>query len=977
MLNTATTARCRSYSNGACLFVSFFYIDFFNTQGGSCLCTLFMKHLLTLFVFMLGLSVAGIAQPYTIKGTVTDTLNATRLGTASVVLIRTSDSVIETHTRTNSNGEFFARVKKQGKYFFRVNFPGFADYIDVLNIKKNMDLGDLPMVSKSHLLAEFVLTQQVSAIKIKGDTTEYMADSFKVREGATVEDLLKKLPGIQVDKNGQVIAQGETVQKILVDGEEFFSDDPKVVTKGLQADAVKKVQVYDKKSDQADFTGIDDGQKTKTINLELKEDKKKGYFGKADAGGGSDGFFQNQAMFNAFRAKRQLSLFGIASNTDKVGLGWQDNDKFGGGNGSTEITEDGSFVTTARSDEDFSGWNGKYNGEGLPSTWTGGAHYANKWNEAKHHLASNYRFARQNVDIDGVTTNQYQLTDSIRVTDMTKKQFSTGDRHGFDVMYEWKVDSNTSVKITSNAGVKESYTYSKYRTANFFKASDAPDTSYNDRLITSDANAQFINTDFLLRKKFAKKGRTLSIDAKENFKDSKSTGILESDIYKNNSTFNLPTRQQKINSSNTVAFSGRATYTEPISKVMYTEIGYGLTVNNSTAANKSFDSLAGSGPTRYSDVPVDSLSSEYKFNIQTHSAGLSFKFVFKDYNFSVGSDVSRTDYLQTDIMRGNATTRRGFNNLFPKAAFTYRFGKQTSLNINYQGSTSQPTIAQMQPFQQNVDPLNVVEGNSQLRQSFTNRVSLRFNDYKILQNRFLWANASFSTISDAISTEQTVIGPLSKTKYINVDGNYNGFGYIGYGFKIGKSDFMVGAQANGSVFHINSIVNRNNVTSDNSNMSFGPYLNYDKEDKFEFQWNPEISYNTNISSNNPAAISYYIFNNEFNGSAQLPKKFQVGTSVDMMFREKTAVFTTNNNVIKWNAWVEKKLLKNGQLAIRASVFDILNQNLGFSRTANGSILTQNSYNTIRRYAMLNVIWNFSHTPAGAPPPSGGGMRMRH
>lgn len=946
-------------------------------QGADRLNIDFMKQLYTLIFCMICLSVPGWAQPYIIKGSVTDTLNNNPLSMASVVLIRTADSVIETHARTGLNGRFEAKVRKQGKYFLRVTFPGFADYIDVLNVKKNTDLGDLPMVSKSHLLSEFVLTQQISAIKIKGDTTEYMADSFKVKEGATVEDLLKKLPGIQVDKNGQVIAQGETVQKILVDGEEFFSDDPKVVTKGLQADAVKKVQVYDKKSDQADFTGIDDGQKTKTINLELKEDKKKGFFGKADAGGGSDGYFQNQAMINAFKAKRQLSAFGIASNTDKVGLGWQDNDKFGSGNGSTEITEDGSFVTSSRGDEDFNGWNGKYNGEGLPSTWTGGAHYADKWNEAKHHLAANYRFARQNVDIDGNTMNQYSLTDSIRVTDMTKKQFSTGDRHGIDLMYEWKIDSNTSVKITSTAGVKTSNTTSKYHTSNYFKTADAPDTSYNDRELTSDANAQFINTDFLLRRKFAKKGRTLSVDAKENYKDSRSTGLLTSDISSSNLPFTASTKQQKINNTNTLAFSGKATYTEPLSKVAYTEVSYGLTVNNSTSENKTYDTIPGSLST-YKEVPVDSLSSDYRFNILTQSAGLNFKFVFKKINFSFGSDASKTDYTQTDMMRGNATTNPEFYNLFPKASFTYRIGKQTSFNLNYQGSTTQPTISQIQPYQQNTDPLNIVEGNASLEQSFTNRISLRFNDYKILQSRFLWANASFSTISNAISTEQTISGPVSKTKYINVDGNYNGFGFIGYGFKIGKSDFMLGAQASGSLYHVNSKINGVMNSSDNNSITFGPYLNYDKENKFELRWNPEIIYNTNASTNNPTTISYYIFNNDLNGSVQLPKKIEIGSSVDMMFREKTAIFTSNNNVIKWNAYIEKKFLKNGQLAVRASVFDILNQNIGFSRTASGSVVTQNSYNTIRRYGMLNVIWNFSRTPAGTPPPPSGGMRMmRH
>ncbi|MBX2907307.1 MAG: outer membrane beta-barrel protein [Taibaiella sp.] len=942
-----------------------------------------MKRLYLLLSFIVCFVVQGMAQPYLIRGSVTDTLNAAKLPMASVVLIRSWDSVIEAHTRTNGAGQFEARVRKQGKYFFRVTFPGFADYIDNINVKKSVtDLGDLPMISKSLLLKEFVLTQQVSAIKIKGDTTEYMADSFKVKEGATVEDLLKKLPGIQVDKNGNVVAQGETVQKILVDGEEFFSDDPKVVMKGLQADAVKKVQVYDKKSDQADFTGIDDGQKTRTINLELKEDKKKGYFGKVDAGGGSDGYFQEQGMINSVRAKRQLAAFGVVSNTDKVGLGWRDNDKFGAGNGTTEITEDGAFVTNRNStNDDFGGWDGKYNGEGFPRTWTGGAHYANKWDESKHHVAGNYRFARQDVNVDGTTQTQYNLTDSVRVSDTRRHQYSMGDRHGADFMYEWKVDSNTSVKVTSNAGVKQTSTYTRYETQNYFQAGTADsntpkDTSLNDRTITSDGNAQFLNTDLLLRRKFSKKGRSLSLDVKENYNESKNTGILLSDII--NPGIAVPRisiNQKKENNTGTMAFSGKVTYTEPITKVMYAEVNAGSTVNNSTASNLSYDSSATAIGDKYSDVANPLFSTDYKYNIFTYSGGLNFKFVYEKINFSFGSDVNRAEYRQTDVLRGGTVTPYGFTNLFPKASFTYRVGRQTNFNINYRGNTTAPTIQQMLPFQVNNDPLNTVEGNPALRQSFSNTVAARFNDFKILQSRFLWANVSFTTVSNAITTEQTTRGSSINTKYINMDGNYNGYGFLGYGFKIGKSDFMVGAQLNGSVYHVNNMIDGIKNTNDNMAISFGPYLNYDKEDKFEFRWNPQISYNDNTSTNGRANTNYYIFNNDLNGSVQLPKKFEVGSSVDMMFRQKTPIFTSNNNVIKWNAYIEKKFLKKGQLATRFSVFDILNQNLGFSRNASGNIITQNSYGTIRRYAMLNVIWNFAHTPAGAPPPQGGGMRM--
>ena len=936
-----------------------------------------MKYFFITILFFLCFMQRGLSQGYSIKGSVTDTFNATHLYRASVVLMHMPDSVITSFTRTATDGHFQLKVKEEGKYFMRITFPGFAEYVDVINVKKaTTDLGDLPMVSKEHLLKEYVLTQQISAIKIKGDTTEYMADSFKVKENATVEDLLKKLPGIQVDKDGQIMAQGEAVQKILVDGEEFFSDDPKVVTRGLQANAVNKVQVFDKKSDQAEFTGIDDGQKTKTINLELKEDKKKGYFGKLDGGGGTDGYFQDQGMINAFKAKRQLSAFAIMSNTDKAGLGWQDNDKFGSGNGVTEINSDGEISTTfTQAEDDITGWSGKYTGEGLPKTWTGGIHYADKWNADKDHLSVNYRYAMQDVEIDGNTLTQNSLPgDSVRQTSSNKNQFSKADRHGFDVLYDWKIDSNTSIKLTFNSGFKNTQTSSIYNTESSIDSNNETLAKItNHRTITSDAHSQFVFTDLLFRKKFAKKGRTLSVDVKENYKDSKSTGLLISDLY---DTTDHHTNQRKINNSNTLAFSGKATYTEPLSKVAYLEMDYGVTLNTSDAVNKSFN--ANGNSSTYSDAPDSVFSSDYKYNILSNAGGLNFKFVYKKFNFSFGSDVSNSAYLQTDHMNGDTSKTYNYVNLFPKANFSYKLGKQTSLNILYQGSTQQPSISQIQPFRQNTDPLNLTLGNPDLKQEFINKVTVRFNDYKILSNRYLWSSFSFSSVSNAISTEQNTIGPVNTTKYINVDGNYSGSGYLGYGMKVKKLNLDIGAQVNGFLNHVNSIINGVHNASDNNSVSVGPYIGYEKEKKFEIRWNPRITYNENQSTNNSAAgMNYYTFSNDVDGSVQLPKKFEIGSAVNVMIREQTEIFTSNNNVVKWNAYVEKKFLKKDQLALRVSVFDILNQNIGFSRTAQGNIITQNSYNTIRRYGMINLVWNFTHTPAGALAPPQGGMMMMH
>jgi hypothetical protein len=931
-----------------------------------------MKYIITLLIVLVA-SQLGFAQNFVIKGSVTDTMNSNKLYRASVVLIRSADSVIETFTRSGPDGNFRMEIPAKGKYILQVSFPSFADYVDVITIKNQMtDLGDLAMVSKEHLLKEFVLTKQIAAIKIKGDTTEYMADSFKVKENATVEDLLKRLPGIQVDKNGQITAQGETVQKILVDGEEFFSDDPKVVTQGLQANAVEKVQVYDKKSDQAEFTGIDDGQKTKTINLELKEDKKKGYFGKLDAGGGTDGYFQDQGMINDFKGKMQLSAFAIASNTDKIGLGWQDKDKFSSGNGVTEINDDGGIMTTWNGgDNDFGGWDGKYNGQGLPKTWTGGLHFADKWDNDNDHVTGNYRYALQNVEINGDATTQFMRSgDTSNVNVTHSNQFSRGDRHALDGMYEWKIDSSTTIKITADAGLKNTQTSSVYNTTAMVQAGDITDSLYkNNRTITSNTNADFINADLLFRKKFAKKGRTLSVDVKENYKDSKSTGNLISDISFLQPGLDSSVNQNKVNSVNTLAFSAKATYTEPLSKITYLELDYGVTVNNSQSSNLSYDkSITG----KYDSLD-NYFSSNYKYNILSNLGGANLRFVYKKINFSFGGDISNAQYVQTNLLTGDSVHKYSYLNLFPKASFKYKLGNQSNLTLNYNGSTQQPTITQIQQLRQNTDPTNITLGNPNLKQEFVNAFNIQYNDFKVLTSRYLWVSSGINYINNAISTSQNIYEGITTTQYVNVDGNYNAWGYAGYGFKISKLDINIGAHLNPSINHINNFVNGEKNVSNNNSYSFGLDFNRYKQDKYEVSFRPSVTYNDNKATISTFTTNYWTSDNELSGSVQLPKKFEIGSNVDFIFRQKTPVFTTNNDVIKWNAWIGKKFLKKGQLELRASVFDILNQNIGYSRNASGSIITENDYNTIRRYGMMNLIWNFTHTPAGAPQPAGGVM----
>ncbi len=389
------------------------------------------------------------------------------------------------------------------------------------------------------------------------------------------------------------------------------------------------------------------------------------------------------------------------------------------------------------------------------------------------------------------------------------------------------------------------------------------------------------------------------------------------------------------------------------------EGNYAVTINNSSSLNSSLDRpLGGAGQ----DVLSDSFSSNYRYDILINRGGLGLKFVYKKLNFSFGSDVSKSDFLQTDKLHGDTSHTYSYINAFPKANLAYKISKQTSINFSYKGNTKQPTIAQIQPLNQNTDPLNIVIGNPGLKQEFTNKANIRFNNYKVLTHQYTYMGLTLTATDNAISTSQTTDGAVYKTKYINVDGNYNADWYSGYSFRLKKPALQLRFSFDGSIDRINSVVNDRINVSNNSSYSFGTTIGYEKENKYDFSWNPKVTYNENKSSISIMSSNYWVLEHELNADVELPKNVDIGSTAEIMFRQKTAVFTGNNSIIKWNAYVSKKFGKKKDFTLKLSVFDILNQNRGYTRTAQGNVITQNNYTTIRRYGMLSLAWNFNHTP---------------
>lgn len=936
-----------------------------------------MKTFFTLLL-LLFISAAASAQTASLKGAVADTLNKHSLSNAVVALLRAKDSVLVKFTRSSNEGTFELNNLPAGKFLLMVTYPAFADYMLPLELKENasQDAGTIDMTLRATLLQEVILKAKVAAVRMKGDTVEFKADSFKVREGASVEEMLRKMPGLQVDKDGNVTAMGEKVEKVLVDGEEFFGDDPTIATKNLQADAVDKVQVFDKKSDQAAFTGIDDGSKQKTLNLTLKEDKKKGYFGKVELSSDARNRWNNSVMANSFKSKRKLSFYGVMSSTGKTGLNWDENGKYGNGDNGFEYSEDGGYFFSFGGDDEFNDY-GSFSGQGMPKSWNGGVQYSKKYNEDKQNINSSYRFNKVSNAGGSNTVSQSILPGNVFYNHETSSFFNTRLRHSLNGTYDWQIDSFTSVKVRADGYVGKQQSLTNYHSTSIDNFGNGVN-SFRYAFAEGDNNS--VNSNMLLRHRFKKAGRTISLSIDEKAKNTNTSGFLFSlnSFSDSNGVKNVDTvDQKKLNNITNMGYYSRVAYTEPVVKNVFVELSYGLRISNSEAKKLTYDKNIDE---KYEAIN-DTFSNSYRYHVLTNSGGMVWRYSSKKTTASAGGDVAFADFTQSDLLH-RTKLNYNYTNFFPKANFQYKFNANSRIGLNYNGSTRQPTIEQIQPVRDNTNPLNIAIGNANLKQEFNHIINFNFNSYKVLKQRGFYSYGSFSTTTNSISTNETTIvngdsAGIRTYQYVNLNGNYNGWSGGGYHFKVQKLDLSLNLGFNANVSRYNNIVStlKDNVLTsvknrtDNNSYSFNIGMYKNKEKKYDINFDTRFEYNTSSSTvNRDAATHYYYIRNNLWLNITLPYKFEFNTDIEANFRQKTKLFTGNNNVVRWNAYFGRKLLKNdkGLISIRAN--DILNQNIGYERYVNSNTLRENTYETLRRYFLLSFTWNFSKTPGGVDAP---------
>nr|WP_314895804.1 outer membrane beta-barrel protein [uncultured Flavobacterium sp.] len=910
-----------------------------------------------LFLF----SFSAFSQKVNLSGILTDGSEKNPVYNSVVALLTPIDSILYKFTRSDKEGNFNLKNVKAGNYILMTAHSQYADYVDAITVKEDeKNIGTIALINKIKLLREVII--KTGSIRIKGDTTSYRADDFKVSANANVEELLKKLPGIQVDKNGAIKAMGETVEKVLVDGEEFFGDDPGMAVKNLRADAVKEVQVFDKKSDQAEFTGIDDGDTKKTINLRLKEDKKKGYFGKIDAANGPltaiDSRYNSNLMFSDFKGKRKLSAFLLNGNTGQDGLDWQDSDKFGGrdNNVSMSMDDDGNVnYEWTDGDNDEEPYVDTQNG--FIKNTNAGLQYSNKWNDKQTlNLSPKYNkqiYTNNNSRITQTQVGETQLNEN-------KSTVSNVNRSNFklNATYDVKLDSLNSIKFTAKTNF---YTTDSDEFTNGQTTGDnGLLKNKQEKTFTTKSDKESLFASILYKHKFAKARRTFSMNSSWNILNTNANNFLKSSnesydggVFSSRDDVDQNKIGEKTNQNLLVNFA----YTEPIGKKFALQFGYQVTHNTGESNYLTYDYSVATG--KY-DLVVNSLSNEFKQTITTNKPNIKLSYNAKKINYSFGSGFGFTSFdLQDQTL--NKEYKRSYTNFFPTANFSYKYKSNSNLRLNYQGATKQPTIDQLQPLRNNQDFFNQTLGNPDLKQSFTNSINLSNSSYSILTESHFYQSISFRTTTNLISYNKDIDPESAKTitKPINTNGNFSGNFYFGYGFKIKKIDLQV--NLNPSVNYNKSVLSINNKTNNSNtlNSGFSIYLNKSKEKKYEFSLSNYFSNNRNSTSLNNEIKSFNTNNLGLDIGVYFREKWKLSTDYNLYSRQKTADFQTNLTNQLWNARLQRTF-KNDEFTAYIMVRDILNQNIGINRYVYENIIGEERNDRLKRYAMIGFTWNFKN-----------------
>jgi hypothetical protein len=932
-----------------------------------------------LIIFFLFASCAAMAQKPdgNIKGKLVDTAAKQAIPDATISLITVKDSSLVTFTLSNKQGIFEIKGVATGDYQLVIShnaYQPFRKNISITADKKQIDLGNVAPPKDYKVLGGVTVTNE-APIVVKNDTVQFNASGFKTAPNATVEDLLKKLPGVEVDKEGNVKSQGEQVQKVYVDGKEFFGNDPKLATKNLTADMVESVQVFDDMSDQAKFTKIDDGSRTKTMNIKLKKDRNKGYFGRALASYGDNDRYEGNLSVNKFDGVQRLSLLFNANNINKQGFSFSDIissmggfSGFGGGSGGMIGGGGGLGGGQMISVRDGGSGGGKFGGTttGIIKSFSTGLNYTDEWTNKIKGTGSYFYSSSRNRQEQNTLRQSFFANDSVATMDRNSSSDNLNQNHRINFRVEAQIDSLSSILYTPSITIQHSDNFSQDTS---FTKSSVPGYEYlgatSKRKNTNERNGINWNNNLLYRKKFRKIGRTVTLGWSNTYGQSESNGfnISNNDAYDKTGVLTRQIKQDQQNKQTTNTHNNvlSTSYTEPVGLNKIVEFNYAYTFNNNTSNKTTYDFDPSSQ--KYDD-PNLPLTNDFENKFKAHRFGTNFKVQNKKYNYQlvIGVQQSTLESFSHQALTGkDSLTKASYVNYFPTANFNFTPSRSKNLRFSYNGRTNQPSISQLQNVPDLSDATNIKIGNPNLKQEFNHNFNLGYNTFDMLTFRFIAANLSFSTTQNKIVNDITTAGIVQTTKYRNLNGYFRGSSFITLGLPF-KNPKWKGSSVNftNNLSYVNDVSMvqglKNNTKTFTASQGAG--VNFNKT-KFDVGIRLNVAYNNvKASVNKQINENYFTHTYSADFSYTFPKNFILASDFDYYFNTGRAE-GYNLNIPLWNASIRKQVFKKKNGEIKFSVNDILNQNQSISRTASDNYIQDTRSMVLQRYFMVSLLFNLN------------------
>lgn len=893
----------------------------------------------------------------TIRGIAADTTN-NELAFATVMLLKPSDSTLINFTRSDEKGQFSFKNVKNTPYLLKISYVGY------LPLQKRLepvgtevhDLGQLILKPITKELMEVVVKAAKATLSIRGDTIEYDASSFKVPPGSTVEDLLRRLPGIEVDADGNIRAQGKDVKRVYVDGKTFFGDDPKAATKNLGAETLSKIQVYDEKSEQAKLTGIEDGKKEKAMNLALKDEYKKGAFGKITAAAGTDERLAARANYNRFNAKQQFSVIGYGNNINETGVNWEDYGEFKGQNtfGDNDNGDFG-FSSGRRFFYVESDILNNFDGRGFTKNYGTGVNYNYDHKKTKGNLS--YTYNETNLQLDERSNRETFLDRASLFNTDTFENRNFRGNHALSGRWEQNMDSSNTL-IVKAAGRFSRSDNRELRQQLFYERQESPVNSlrFNN---SSLLNAWRGSATAIYRHRFSQKGRSFAWSFGYNGSKSDGTDQLSSTTRVFPRPENPSVLQRNDNDNRTQQFKSSLLYTHPLSKKWFTETFYNFSNTDNVVDRQTRNPQL--------NARIDSLSTYYLNDILYNRIGSSLRYSNKGLNASVGlaAQQIRLDGRQSvakDLPLLYDPIRRTFNNLVPRFELGYQLKENMWLGSEYSYAIREPQLQDLQPVPNVNNPAFQTIGNPNLRTERSHSFNLNYGFWNPAALSNFSVGIDYSIFDSQIVYNQTIEKTDSgsvriTTRPDNVQGGNNYGMYVWTGFPLIKTKLTMNVSGNARGGLAPAFVNGVSNNTRNNDYSVRVGFNFTPVARLIMGLNARAGLNQ-IRYTLPNSPDQNIQNHSLDMSVkwQFVNKFFLESNFDYTLY-RNDYFDFRQELPIWNASVRRLIGKKNRMEMRLAAFDLLNRRLAVRQNGTQNYVTNSVANTLARYFMLSVSYN--------------------